>query len=85
MALVVPAGCGARSPPSRPCYLISAQAVPLYVLGVSSGAAFALKLPMAMPAGMPVRGVVSGAAGAAAAPLLLLACVGAFHSSDSGG
>lgn len=38
---------------------LSLQSRPLYLAGVSSGAAFALKLPMAL--GRPVAGVISGA------------------------
>lgn len=56
----------ARATPSAACPLLPAlQPLPLFLLGVSSGAAFALKLPMELAAaGTPVHGVISGGAGA---------------------
>ena len=40
---------------------VTVHKVPLYLMGVSAGAAFALKLPMQL--GRPVAGVISGGAG----------------------
>lgn len=57
-------GCAGRMLARTPCdahtpqHSSDPQALPLYLAGVSSGAAFALKLPMAL--GRPVAGVISG-------------------------